>query len=120
MQPCVLLVDDSNVVLMLATAFLKGHYDVVTAHSGDEALAKAAAVQPQVILTDFNMPGRDGVEVARDLRANARTRHIPVVIMTTESELARIPRDLDHVLKPFDAESLLETVAAHLRGPGAH
>jgi two-component system, OmpR family, phosphate regulon response regulator PhoB len=114
MKPRVLLVDDSVLILRIATAFLRERYDVISATSSDEAVRKATEARPDLIVMDFNMPDRTGVETARLLRHSSQTRRIPVVIMTTESEAHRIPRDLDHLCKPFDAEGLLASVAAHL------
>ena len=119
MRTRVLLVDDQVLILKIAKAFLEGTYEVITASSGDEALAKAAEVRPDVIVTDFNMPGRNGVETAQRLQQDARTRSIPVVIMTTESEAPRIPQGFDLLCKPFVAPTLLSVVAAQVRRPAA-
>lgn len=117
MSARVLLVDDSILVLKMAAAFLKGRYEVVTASSGEEALAKAAATQPDVLVTDLNMPGRNGIETAHCLRALQQTSHVPVVVMTTESDAARIPEGFARLLKPFDAAALVESVARQLGTP---
>jgi two-component system phosphate regulon response regulator PhoB len=118
MRKKVLLVDDSLLILRMASAFLVREYDVVTAINGERALEKAVQEAPDLIVMDLNMPDHTGVEVARALRADARTRGIPVVIMTTDSELAAVPRGLDHLLKPFDGLTLLAKVARHLPDGG--
>jgi CheY-like chemotaxis protein len=111
----ILIVDDSRLVLAIAAGLLDGCCEVLTATSGDEAIAKAAAERPHAVLTDFNMPGRNGLETARALRENAQTRDIPVAIMTTDSELTRVPAEFSTLLKPFDSSSLLRTLAALVR-----
>lgn len=76
-------------------------YRVVTAASGREALEIAAAEQPQLILMDYGMPGWSGCQTRSVLAMDKRTEKIPFVIMTTESQAARLGPEIDHLLKPF-------------------
>jgi CheY-like chemotaxis protein len=111
----VLLVDDSLLILRMASSFLAREYDVITACSGEGAREKATRESPDLIVMDLNMPGGNGVEVARALSRHPRARRIPVIIMTTDSELAALPPALDHIVKPFDGPALLSKVAASLK-----
>src|ERR1700741_2714895 len=111
----VLLVDDSLLILRMASAFLVTEYDVITACSGETARDKATSEAPDLIVMDLNMPGGNGVETAQALRAHPRARRIPIVIMTTDSELKSLPPWLDHVVKPFDGPPLLGKVGSYLR-----
>ena len=112
----VLLVDDSALVLRIASAYLSENYDVITSTSGDEALDMALAERPDVILMDQHMDGQSGVEAAVSLLRDQRTHHIPVVIMTTASEVALLPAHLDRLTKPFDKRAVLAKVQHCLGG----
>jgi two-component system, cell cycle response regulator len=113
----VLLVDDSALVLRIASAYLSENYDVVTSSSGEEALDKALAEQPDVILMDQHMEGQSGVEAADSLFRDQRTQDIPVVIMTTAAEVALLPAHLDRLTKPFDKRAVLAKVQTCLGKP---
>jgi CheY-like chemotaxis protein len=113
----VLLVDDSALVLRIASAYLSENYDVVTSSSGEEALDKALAERPDVILMDQHMEGQSGVEAADSLLRDQRTQDIPVVIMTTAAEVALLPAHLDRLTKPFDKRAVLAKVQTCLGKP---
>jgi CheY-like chemotaxis protein len=113
----VLLVDDSALVLRIASAYLVENYDVVTSSSGEEALGKALAERPDVILMDLYMDGQTGVEAADSLLRDQRTHHIPVVIMTTAAEVALLPAHVDRLTKPFDKRAVLAKVQTCLGKP---
>ena len=113
-------------------------FDVVVAGDGDEALERACDSDPALVLLDVMMPGIDGIEVCRRLRADPRTSHIPVILLTAKSMTVDKVVGLaagadDYVLKPFDPMELVARVqttlkrAADLRGaspltglPGNH
>jgi CheY-like chemotaxis protein len=103
----VLLVDDSLLILRMASTFLATECDVITAPSGEIAREKALREKPDLVVMDLNMPGGSGVEVARAIRKDPRTRGIQVIIMTTDSELSSLPPGLDYIVKPFDGPALL-------------
>jgi len=83
MSARILVVDDveANVRLLEAKLTLE-YYDVLTCHDGATAIALASAEQPDLILLDVMMPGMDGFETCRRIKAAADTRHIPVVLVT--------------------------------------
>ena len=85
----VLIVDDvPDNLSVLHDALDEAGYTVLVATHGEQALQRAAQAQPDIILLDAVMPGMDGFEVARRLKADAHTAYIPVVFMTglTETE----------------------------------
>ncbi|MBT8471483.1 MAG: response regulator, partial [Marinicaulis sp.] len=85
----VLVVDDLEPNVKLLEAKLRAEYfDVVGALSGEEALEKAMADQPDIILLDVMMPGMDGFEVCRRIKAAPETMHIPVVMVTALEQQA--------------------------------
>lgn len=113
----VLLVDDSMLVLRIASAYLSGRYEVITGTSGEEALSKAVAELPDVILMDLQMAGRSGAETADSLRRDQRTAHIPVIIMTTATEVTLLPAHLDRLTKPFDRQTVVTKIQTCLGLP---
>jgi len=117
--PSVLLIDDDPALLdVLSLAFEEAGYDVVTAVDGRAGLALIEAKRPDAIVSDVNMPGLDGFQLCRTLRA----RHdlVPLVLLTSrDSEIdetlgLELGAD-DYVAKPFRTRSLLARVAALLR-----
>jgi DNA-binding response OmpR family regulator len=109
----VLIVDDDpDVLALLALNFDAEGFDVLTCTSGADAEAVALSALPDLILLDVMMPERDGLEVLRALKATARTRDIPVVLLTARSTDADIwegwRSGTDYYMtKPFDLDELL-------------
>lgn len=115
-----LIVDDSRAVrLMLRKMLLGAGFDeVLEAGDGVEALAalEASDTLPAVALVDWNMPNMNGLELIRAVRADAATRDLPIVMVTTESETSQMVRALaagasEYVMKPFTAEVVLDKLA---------
>jgi CheY-like chemotaxis protein len=112
----VLVVDDSEVIrqLICVNLELEG-FDVVTAVDGLDALAQIAAGVPDVMTIDVKMPRLDGFDTVERLRADPRTRHLKIVMVTAcaqESDLVRGDRvGVDaYLTKPFDPDDLVRTV----------
>ena len=109
----VLVVDDSSVDLKNLERILSdAGAVVVTASSGSEALLKAKETQPQLILLDVNMPGLDGFSTARQLGADAATRGIPVIFVTSKDQkadrvFAKMLGAKGYVTKPYAAADIL-------------
>jgi len=109
MSKCVLIIDNEEGVLGLARASLEapGGWRVLTARSGKEGLACAAAERPDAILLDVMMPDLDGPATVRQLRANPATRSIPVILLSAKIQSADRHQfanlDVRGVIsKPFD------------------
>ncbi len=108
----VLVVEDDPAVRELLSVVLRSFpgVRVVVAADGREALRRVREVRPGLILLDIHLPRLDGFEVARRLKADPRTRRIPVVaVSSVQSQEAARAGCEDHVSKPFDL-ALLETV----------
>lgn len=118
--PTVLVVDDIPNNLTLISDLLAGEYRCRVAVSGPKALAVADSLpQPDVILLDIAMPDMDGYEVCRRLKANPRTRDIPVIFLTaldTEGDEAEgfNAGGVDYITKPVNKTILLARLNAHL------
>ncbi len=113
----ILVVDDTPENIDVATALLASKYTVKAAVNGPMALKIAEKQPPDLILLDIQMPGMDGYEVCRRLKANPATSAIPVIFLTgesgVESEVAEAGGS-DYVTKPVDSGVLLSTVEKHL------
>jgi CheY-like chemotaxis protein len=117
----VLVVDDEADILDLARMILEEDgYCVVEASSGDEALLKAEAENPDLILLDVVMPGKSGLEVCKALKSQVRTRCIPMVMFTVlgrdvDKKLAREVGADGHFTKPFTPEDLRAEIRKYLK-----
>lgn len=116
----ILIVDDTPESLRVLAGILQPEgYRVRPANSGELALASIAAQPPDLILLDIRMPGMDGFEVCRRLKADEATRNIPVIFQSAATELADRLEGLrlgavDYISKPFQREELLARVKTHL------
>jgi two-component system phosphate regulon response regulator PhoB len=121
MKPKILVVDDEPDAVELIEFNLKGAgYDVVTAPDGEEALKKARAILPDLIILDVMLPEVDGMEVCKILRRDQRTSGVPIIMLTAKA--AEIDRVLglelgadDYVTKPFSPRELVLRVKRLLR-----
>jgi CheY-like chemotaxis protein/DNA-binding CsgD family transcriptional regulator len=118
----VLIVDDvPDNLAVLHDALDESGYTVLVATHGEAALARAAQVLPDIVLLDAMMPGMDGFEVARRLKANPQTAHIPIIFMTglTETEYlvaALEAGGVDYITKPIKPKEALARMQVHLQG----
>jgi diguanylate cyclase (GGDEF)-like protein len=118
--PTVLIVDDTPANVGILVDYLEGRQVRVTvAQEGEEGLARAEFVQPDLILLDVMMPGMDGFETCRRLKASDRTRDIPVIFMTALSEThdkvaGFAAGGVDYVTKPFQIDEVWARVTTHL------
>ena len=85
-RPRVLMIDDSNEERDLYALMLEGDMTVLTASRGAEGLARASSDLPDAIVLDVMMPGMDGWEVCRRLKANPDTAEIPIIMLTAQDE----------------------------------
>jgi putative two-component system response regulator len=117
----VLVVDDTPDNLILMNGLLKSHYKVKVANSGERALQIARGdFPPDLILLDIMMPGLDGYEVCKRLKADPRTARIPVIFLTALSESEDEARGFaigaeDYITKPVSAPTVLARVQTHLK-----
>jgi DNA-binding response OmpR family regulator/DNA-binding CsgD family transcriptional regulator len=118
----VLVVDDvPDNLALLHDALDESGYTVLVATSGEAALQRAAQALPDIVLLDAMMPGLDGFEVARRLKADPRTAHIPIIFMTGLTETEHLVAALeaggvDYVTKPIKPKEVLARMGVHMQG----
>lgn len=116
----ILVVDDMSANLVLMSNLLKNDYKVQIADGGEKALRLAASdLPPDLILLDVRMPGMDGYEVCRRLKHNPRTTNIPVIFLTSMTEMEDEKKGLelgavDYITKPISPPIVMARVKNHL------
>jgi len=113
----VLVVDDEAINITLLAQILKGRYKVKVAKDGERALKICRATAPDLVLLDVMMPGIDGFEVCRQLKADAATSEIPVVFVTGKSDESEQQQGMalgaaGYLAKPVDAAMVVERLGA--------
>jgi len=118
--PRVLLVEDNEMNRdMLSRRLTRRGFDIVVAEDGIEGVRLASEAQPDLILLDMSLPGLDGWEVARRLKADAATHAIPIIALTAHAMAGDRERALqagcdDYDTKPVELPRLLDKMAALL------
>jgi two-component system, chemotaxis family, chemotaxis protein CheY len=116
MTKTILTVDDSRTMRqMLYQALAAVGFNVVQAEDGVHGLEVLQGVEPDVIVTDVNMPRMDGLEFIEHVRADAARRAIPILVLTTESDAekkarARKAGATGWIVKPFDPVKLVDAI----------
>jgi DNA-binding response OmpR family regulator len=126
-RPLVLAVDDEPEIRQLVERMLTSHgYQVALANDGQEALDRADALLPDLVLLDAMLPKVHGFDVCRRIKAGPRTRRIPVIMMTAIYKGWRFAQDArdsygaaDYVEKPFRMEDLLQRIERAMRDAAA-
>ena len=119
-RPVILVAEDEEDILDLVVFDLEDEgYEVLTARDGEEAVALALERLPDLVLLDVAMPGLDGYEVTRRLRAEESTHATPVVLLTARAQVKDVIRGFeaganDYVTKPFRPEELRTRLQAAL------
>jgi CheY-like chemotaxis protein len=122
--PLVLVVeDDPETRRLYALTLAAGGFDTEEAHNGFQALDKATAISPDLILSDIAVPGLDGIELCRRLRADPRTAAIPILAVTGHDDRhypdrARAAGANQVLIKPFAAETLVAEARLLLSATG--
>ena len=120
-ESSVLIIDDDANNLAIMTEFLEEfNYTILAAEDGESGVQRAQYAQPDLILLDIMMPGIDGYETCRRLKASESTKEIPVICMTALAETEHKLRGfdagvVDYITKPFQREEVLARVGVHLR-----
>jgi DNA-binding response OmpR family regulator len=111
-EPLVLVADDDEDILLLVTTRLRRDgFNIISARSGDEALALVRERRPALAVLDIGMPGLDGVQVLEQIRADDDLRAMLVVLLTAKAQESDVRRGFDagadaYVKKPFSPADL--------------
>jgi len=120
-RPRVLMADDQTELLMLMKEMVQdAGFEVFTANDGAEALKAVFETNPDIIVLDYNMPRKNGLEVAQDLKNNPLFAHIPIMIVTAFGEKNAKLKGLgmgidDYLIKPVDADELIARIRMILK-----
>ena len=115
-KPLILAVDDIPVNTTLLKSQLRfSNYDIITASNGKEALEKIASDHPDAVLLDIMMPEMDGFETLDAIRSNPETENLPVIMLTSLSEVehpanATMKGATGYLTKPLVTSQLIETL----------
>ncbi|MEF8756552.1 MAG: response regulator [Accumulibacter sp.] len=122
MAKTIFLVDDSATILLSVSSILgKAGYAVEKSASAEEALQKfSAGIKVDLLITDLNMPGMNGIELIKKVRALAAYRFLPILFLTTESQQSRkleakAAGASGWIVKPATADDLLNTIKLVIR-----
>jgi len=117
----IMTVDDAASVRQLVSFTLKKEgYEVVEACDGKDAVQKLGSTDVDMVVTDLNMPEMNGIELIKNLRAQAKYRFIPIIMLTTESQAGtkqegKAAGATGWIVKPFQPEQLIGVVKKVLR-----
>jgi CheY-like chemotaxis protein len=120
----ILIVDDNLANLKLARVLLHGEgYDTRTAENAEEALTALQSFTPDLILMDIQLPGVDGLELTRQLKAQPATKDILIVALTAYAMIGDEQKARDagcdgYITKPIDTRTLSDTIGRYLDGTG--
>jgi two-component system, OmpR family, phosphate regulon response regulator PhoB len=120
-MPSVLVVEDESAIAELIAINLRhAGFDVTLAENADQAMVAVDAVLPDLVLLDWMLPGQSGVALARRWRTDARTRELPIIMLTARADETDKVAGLDagaddYLTKPFSTQELLARIRAVLR-----
>src|SRR5512138_582137 len=120
----ILLADDSITIQKVVNLTFMGEgFEVVAVSNGDQAERRLADVQPDLVLADIFMPGKNGYELCEAIKESPQYRHIPVVLLVgafepfDQAEARRVKADA-HLTKPFESRTLVDTVRKLISASG--
>ncbi len=119
-RPLVQVVEDEPINRSVVAEVLRaGGFDVAAASSGEEALRMIREKPPRLVLLDILMPGMNGLEVCRRLKADLSTRKIPVIFLTAQAKTKDLlagfeAGGVDYITKPYECRELLARVRTHV------
>ena len=132
-KPKILVIEDERALVeVLSYNLVREGFEVLTAFDGQDGLRQAQVKLPDLVVLDLNLPVKAGLEVCRELRMGARTRDIPIIMLTAKAEesdqlIGFATGADDYVTKPYSTKVLIQRIKKELRrgqapddaGPGA-
>lgn len=116
-QKILIVDDDENIAELISLYLTKECFDTMTVHDGEQALIAYESYHPDLILLDLMLPGIDGYQVCRELRAHS---NVPIIMLSAKGEIFDKVLGLelgadDYIMKPFDSKEMVARVKAVLR-----
>ena len=116
-QKILIVDDDENIAELISLYLTKEYFDTMMVHDGEEALVAFDTYQPNLMLLDLMLPGIDGYQVCREIRARSNT---PIIMLSAKGEVFDKVLGLemgadDYIMKPFDSKEMVARVKAVLR-----
>ena len=121
----ILIVEDEPDVLLLLENRVRGAgHDVVSATNGEDGLTLVATEKPDLVVLDWMMPRRDGIDVCEEIRASDPEHAIKVLMLTARSQQSDVDRAMaagadDYIVKPFSSRDLIDRINALINGKAA-
>jgi DNA-binding response OmpR family regulator/two-component sensor histidine kinase len=111
-SPIVLIVEDNRDIVGYLISLLRTDYTIHVAADGEEGVEKALEIIPDLIISDIMMPKKDGLTLCAELKANEKTNHVPIILLTAKAEFEDRIEGLEtgadaYIMKPFKKEELL-------------
>ena len=123
MEKKLLLVDDSSTTLLMEEMLFRTHtkFQLVVARNGEEAVRKALAEMPSLILMDIVMPKMNGFAACREIRKHPALKRVPIIMVTSRGESWNVEEGFesgcnDYVTKPFNVAEIIQIVNGYLMG----
>jgi len=119
----VLVIDDDPVILeLLRVNFEIEGLNVICAADGEEGFRRAKAERPDIVISDIMMPRRDGLQLLADLKGDAATQNLPVILLSAKAQKTEVQQGLDlgaddYITKPFDPLELIDRLNAVMTRP---
>ncbi len=123
MSKKVLVVDDhGHIRFMIENRLKKSGFETATAENGDEAVKQAVKEKPDIIIMDLMMPGTDGIEASRRIRAIEELKNVPIIMLTAVSSKKTVLQSIhaginDYIIKPFKADDLVNKIIHQIGEP---
>lgn len=122
MSKKVLIAEDDKAILEVVKIILQdGGYEVIAIEDGEQVLPAIQQHQPHIVLLDIWMAGSDGGEIAKNVKKNEKTKHIPIVMVSANNETEVIAKQVganDFLQKPFNIDDLLQVIQKHILPTG--
>jgi two-component system alkaline phosphatase synthesis response regulator PhoP len=123
-QHIVIVEDEADIAEVIEYSLSREGFETSSALNGQDGLELAQSVKPDLVLLDLMLPGLDGIEICRELKSDANTRSIPIIMVTAKGDESDIVLGLsmgadDYVTKPFSPKELVARVKAVLRRSSA-
>ena len=124
MRKIMIVDDDAEIANLVEATLTRDDYEIIKAHNGEEAVSRAKADMPELILMDVVMPKKDGYAACREIRSDPATEHIRIVMLTSMGGQEQVRKGLQagangHMVKPFSPVALIDKVSEMLPDEGS-